>query len=112
MATRFGFFFFSFSNRLLLFNLNGVIKYATKGGVHEGHADTTSLPIILLVELKELTGSVRWENAVVDVQSRLEGDESGVVLEMRECIAWREVTQGGKWEGGRKDVRKEGRKER
>lgn len=40
-----------------------------------------SLPIILLVELKELTGSVRREEAVVHVQSRLEGDECGVMLE-------------------------------
>lgn len=53
------------------------------GGVHEGHADGTSLPIILLVELKELTGSVWRENAVVHVQSRLEGDESGVMLQER-----------------------------
>lgn len=51
--------------------------------MHEGHADGTSLPIILLVELKELTGSVWRENAVVHVQSRLEGDESGVMLQER-----------------------------
>lgn len=40
-----------------------------------------SLPIKLLVELKELTGSVRGKNAVVHVQSRLECDECGVMLE-------------------------------
>lgn len=42
--------------------------------------DRTSLPIILLVELKELTSSVGRKKAVVHVQRRLEGDECGVVL--------------------------------
>lgn len=67
--------------------------------MHEGHADGTSLPIILLVELKELTGSVWRENAVVHVQSRLEGDESGVMLEERVRIAGsytRRETEGRK----------------
>lgn len=41
----------------------------------------TSLPIILLVELKELTGSIRRKKAVVHVQRGLEGDECRVVLE-------------------------------
>lgn len=51
-----------------------------KRGGGEG-ADRTSLPIILPVELEELTGSVWRKKAVVHVESRLEGDECGVMLE-------------------------------
>lgn len=40
-----------------------------------------SLPIVLLVEFEELTGGVRRKEAVVDVQSGLEGDECRVMLE-------------------------------
>lgn len=52
---------------LTVLTLDGAIKYA-RGGEHgEGDADRTSLPIILPVELKELTGSVRRKKAVVHV---------------------------------------------
>lgn len=56
---------------------DSAIKHARRR-VHEV---TLTLPIILLVELEELTGSVRRKEAVVHVQSRLEGDECGVMLE-------------------------------
>lgn len=61
-------------------DLDNVIKYAKTKGAW-GNGDRTSLPIRLLVELKELTGSVWRENAVVHVQSGLERDECGVMLE-------------------------------
>lgn len=61
-------------------DLDNVIKYARRRSAWSG-GDRTSLPIRLLVELKELTGSIRGKKAVVHVQSRLECDECGVMLE-------------------------------
>lgn len=52
-----------------------------RAGVHEVVGDRMSLPIRLLVEVKELTGSIWGKNAVVHVQRRLECDECGVMLE-------------------------------
>lgn len=57
--------------------LDNVMKYAER----RSGSKRTPLPIRLLVELKELTGSIRGKNAVVHVQSRLECDECGVMLE-------------------------------
>lgn len=73
------------------------------GGVHEGHYSRTSLPIIVLVEFEELTSGVGRENAVVHIQSRLQGDECGVMLDTGES-AWLDVTRGRK----RKEEREEG----
>lgn len=61
-------------------DLHSVLEYAKENSAGN-KTGRKSLPIMLLVELKELTGSVRRKKPVIHVQSCLEGDECRVMLE-------------------------------